>query len=317
MSVILEARDNLRERPSRARTLRIGLVNNMPDAALEGTERQFTALLSAASSDPSVTLIPYYLSEVRRGDGGRRYVEEHYFSVSDLWDAQVDALIITGAEPQTKSPRDEAYWSPLIEVLAWAQACDKPVVLSCLAAHIGVLHFDGISRVPLSDKRFGVFWHDVVSRSPLTKDVPQRLSMPHSRWNDLPADVLIKRGYQILAHSPVAGVGCFTKAGNRPWLFFQGHPEYEEDSLLKEYIRDVKRFLRREHPAYPHVPDNYFGDEITARLNRFQERALTCREEAILSEFPLKERLPTPINTWRKSGARIYRNWLRQLAEAL
>ena len=298
------------------RTLRIGLVNNMPDSALEGTEHQFTALLVAAGSDPSVTLIPYYLPEVRRGDCGQHYVEEHYFSVAELWDAELDALILTGAEPQTKSLCEEAYWSRLTEVLDWAQTSKKAVVLSCLAAQVGVLYFDGIKREPLKDKRFGVFEHDVVSRSPLTRDVPRRLSMPHSRWNDLPADALVAGGYQILTQSPEAGVDCFTKAGNRPWLFFQGHPEYEEDTLLKEYIRDVKRFLKGEREAYPNLPANYFGAEISADLSRFQERALTCREEAILADFPLKERLLKPINTWRKSGARIYRNWLRHLAEA-
>ncbi len=98
-------------------------------------------------------------------------------------------------------------------------------------------------------------------------------------------------------------------------MFFQGHPEYEEDTLLKEYIRDVRRFLKGEREAYPNLPANYFGAKISADLSQFQERALTCREESILADFPLKERLLKPINTWRKSGARIYRNWLRHLAE--
>jgi len=288
----------------------------MPDSALEGTERQFTALLTATGSDPSVSLIPYFLPEVRRGDCGRRYVEEHYFSVSELWDAELDALIVTGAEPLTKSLCDETYWSRLTELLVWAQTSKKAVVLSCLAAQVGVLYFDGIEREPLPDKRFGVFWHDVITGSPLTRDVPRRLSMPHSRWNDLSADALIAGGYQILTQSPEAGVDCFTKAGNRPWLFFQGHPEYEEDTLLKEYIRDVKRFLKGERETYPHLPENYFGAEISASLSRFRERALTCRDEAILPDFPLHDRILKPINTWRKSGARIYRNWILNLAEA-
>jgi homoserine O-succinyltransferase len=288
----------------------------MPDSALEGTERQFTALLTAAGSDPSVTLIPYYLPEVRRGDWGRRYVEERYFSVAELWDAELDALILTGAEPQTKSLCEEAYWSRLTEVLVWAQTSEKAVVLSCLAAHVGVLYFDGIKREPLKDKRFGVFEHDVISRSPLTRDMPRRLSMPHSRWNDLPADALVAGGYQILTQSPEAGVDCFTKAINRPWLFFQGHPEYEGDTLLKEYVRDVKRFLKRDRETYPNPPHNYFAAGINARLARFHERAVSCREEATMADFPLIGRVLRPINTWRESGATIYRNWLSYIAEA-
>ena len=253
---------------------------------------------------------------MRRGDDGRRYVEERYFSVAELWDAEVDAVIVTGAEPLTQSLCEEAYWSRLIEVLVWAQTSKKAVVLSCLAAQVGVLYFDGIKREPLKDKRFGVFEHDVISRSPLTRDVPRRLTMPHSRWNELPADALLAGGYQILTQSPEAGVDCFTKAGNRPWLFFQGHPEYEEDTLLKEYIRDVKRFLKREREAYPHLPANYFGAEISSRLRRFQERALICRDEIILADFPLAGKVLRPVNTWRQSGAMIYRNWLRYLADA-
>jgi len=288
----------------------------MPDSALECTERQFTALLATAGSDRSVTLIPYALPEVRRSDWGRRYVEERYFSVAELWDAELDALIVTGAEPQTKLLRDEAYWSRLTEVLDWAQAGEKPVILSCLAAQVAVLHFDGITREPLNDKRFGVFGHEVVSRSPLTRDVAQQFRMPHSRWNDLPVNALAAGGYQILTQSREAGVDCFVKARNRLWLFFQGHPEYEGDSLLKEYVRDVHRFLKRERESYPCFPINYFAPEINARLTRFGERALACREEAIMADFPLTGQVLSPINTWRESGATIYRNWLSYLAEA-
>jgi homoserine O-succinyltransferase len=316
MPVILRSRDYHYQRPLPARTLRIGLVNNMPDSALESTERQFTALLATAGSDRLVTLIPYALPEVRRDERGQRYVEERYFSVAELWDAELDALIITGAEPQMKSLRDEAYWSRLTEVLAWAQACEKPVILSCLAAQVAVLHFDGITREPLNTKRFGVFGHEVTSRSPLTRDVPQRLRMPHSRWNDLPAGALAAGGYQILTRSREAGVDCFVKAQNRLWLFFQGHPEYEGDSLLKEYVRDVRRFLRLERETYPPLPNDYFTPEINAGLVRFHERALACRDETIMSHFPLTGHVLSPINTWRESGAMIYRNWLSYLAEA-
>jgi homoserine O-succinyltransferase len=314
--VILASRNNRYATPLPVRTLRIGLVNNMSDSALEGTERQFTALLTAAGSDPSVTLIPYYLPEVRRSDCGRRHVEERYFNVAELWDAELDALIITGAEPQMKSLRDETYWSRLIEVLAWAQEREKPVILSCLAAQVAALHFDGITREPLNTKCFGVFGHEVVSRSPLTRDVPHRLRMPHSRWNDLPVEALTAGGYQILTQSQEAGVDCFVKARNRLWLFFQGHPEYEADSLLKEYIRDVKRFLRRERETYPPLPNDYFAPEINARLDQFHERALACREQTIMFDFPLTRHVLRPINTWRESGAMIYRNWLSYLAEA-
>src|SRR2546429_6417390 len=41
-------------------------------------------------------------------------------------------------------------------------------------------------------------------------------------------------------------VDMFVKELNSLFVFFQGHPEYEATTLLLEYRRDIKRFLRRE-----------------------------------------------------------------------
>src|SRR5437762_12296705 len=49
----------------------IGLINNMPDAALNATERQFEALLGTTAGDVAVSLTLYTLPEVPRTDFGR------------------------------------------------------------------------------------------------------------------------------------------------------------------------------------------------------------------------------------------------------
>ena len=64
--------------------LDIGLVNNMPDAALKATERQFLALLRAAADDITVRLTLYTLPEVPRTDFGRDQVSR-YSDFRDLW----------------------------------------------------------------------------------------------------------------------------------------------------------------------------------------------------------------------------------------
>ena len=46
--------------------LDVGLINNMPDAALESTERQFIELLNAAASNVAVRLKLYSSPEVPR-----------------------------------------------------------------------------------------------------------------------------------------------------------------------------------------------------------------------------------------------------------
>jgi homoserine O-succinyltransferase/O-acetyltransferase len=288
----------------------------MPDTALQGVERQFMALLAATGSDHSVIVIPFAFPEILRNDWGRKYVEEHYFDIGELWESDLDALIVTGAEPRTQSLRNETYWPRLAEVLDWAHEREKSLVLSCLAAHAAVLHLDGIPREPLSDKRFGVYGHEVVGGPLFTWDMTPRLKIPHSRWNDLPAGALAAAGYQILTQSPEAGVDCFVKSQSRLWLFFQGHPEYESDSLLKEYHRDVRRFLTRERETYPGLPNDYFTPKIADLLAKFRERAIASRDEALMVDFPLVHAISAPVNTWRQSAAAIYRNWLDYLVEA-
>ena len=67
-------------------------------------------------------------------------------------------------------------------------------------------------------------------------------------------------GYQVLTRSPEIGVDLFIKPGPAPALFFQGHPEYAAETLLREYLRDVGRFLRGEQELHPAPPSGYFDD---------------------------------------------------------
>src|SRR5580704_14299152 len=78
--------------------IEIGIINNMPDGALQSTERQFLALLDSASQDVAVRVTFYGLSDVPRSETGRRHLNRFYSGVEDLWDPQLDALIVTGNE---------------------------------------------------------------------------------------------------------------------------------------------------------------------------------------------------------------------------
>jgi homoserine O-succinyltransferase len=224
----------------------IGLINNMPDAALDATERQFRALLTAAAADGiAVHLTLYTLPEVPRTDFGRRQVSR-YSPIDELWDRRHDALIVTGTEPRAADLKDEPFWGTLTRVLEWAELHTYSTILSCLAAHAGILKFDGIVRRPLGDKRFGVFECVRVSDHPLTATAPRRLQMPQSRWNEIPEEALLACGYRVLTRSQDAGVDAFVKQGKSLFVFFQGHPEYEAITLLLEYRRDIGRYLRGE-----------------------------------------------------------------------
>jgi len=290
--------------------LDIGLVNNMPDAALNATERQFLALLRAAAGDIAVHLTLYTLPEVPRTDFGRQQVSG-YSDISELWDSHLDGLIVTGAEPRAADLEDEPYWESLTRVLEWAERHTHSTILSCLAAHAGILHIDGIVRRPLGDKRFGVFECERVSDHPLTAAAPGRLKMPQSRWNEIPEEALLACGYRVLTRSDEAGVDSFVKQRKSLFVFFQGHPEYEAVTLLLEYRRDIGRFLRRERETYPPMPHGYFDEETVAALTGLQERALVDRREELLAEFPTAMAAGKVTNTWRSTAESLYRNWLR------
>src|SRR5215472_18145165 len=135
----------------------IGLINNMPDAALEATERQFLTLLDAAADGILVRLSLYALPDVPRNDWGRQRIKRFYSGPESLWSAQLDGLIVTGREPRTANLKDEPYWESLTKVLDWADENTHSTVWSCLAAHAALLHMDGIARRKSEQKRCGIF----------------------------------------------------------------------------------------------------------------------------------------------------------------
>src|SRR5204862_242296 len=210
----------------------LGLVNHMPDAGLQATDRQFVALRGAAADGLTVRVTPYALPDIPRTDWGRAYVTRFYSPIEDLWDSHLDGLIVTGTEPRSPNLREEPYWASLTRVLEWAEHNTHSAVWSCLATHAALLHLDGIDRRPLGEKRFGIFECDRVSDHPLTADAPARLRMPHSRWNDIPEDALTSCVYRVLTRSDAAGVDAFVKQRKSLFVFFQGHPEYEAHTLM-------------------------------------------------------------------------------------
>jgi homoserine O-succinyltransferase len=286
----------------------------MPDAALEDTEMQFMELLAAAAEDVPVRLSLFSLPRVPRGERGLQHLNDFYFGINDLWDRHFDAAIVTGTEPRQPDLRQEPYWSAMADVLDWAERNTLSTILSCLAAHAGVLHSDGILRQPLPDKQFGVFQSTPVCDHELTLHAARPLHFPHSRWNEVREDALTAGGYSVLTKSAQAGVDLFAKQKRKSlFVHLQGHPEYGSHTLLKEYRRDIKRFLRKERGTYPTMPHGYFDAPATKLLAEFQQAALARPREEQMVFFPEKMIVGALQNTWQSSARCIYRNWLRHL----
>lgn len=292
--------------------LQLALINNMPDAALEDTELQFFDLLDAASGDVPIVIRLYSLTGVPRAERGERHLNSFYFPFDDLWQNQLDGLIITGTEPHHPNLRDEPYWDLLTRVFDWAERNTTSTILSCLAAHASVLHRDGIKRCPLPDKKFGVFEAAISGNHALMTHATGTVRFPHSRWNEVRENDLVAAGYSVLSHSVEAGVDVFVRQReNSLFVHFQGHPEYGA-TLLKEYRRDIRRYLNGERETFPIFPHGYFDDRAAEILNEYRARAMADRREEMIDRFPDALTLQ---HTWLQSAIGIYKNWLQYITE--
>jgi homoserine O-succinyltransferase len=288
----------------------IGLVNNMPDAALSSTETQFEGLLGAASGNEAVRLRLTSLPELPRSSEALEHIRRSYWPLEELLAAPIDALIVTGTEPRAPVLREEPYWQSFVGLLSFAREHTVASIWSCLAAHAVALELDGIERRKLPEKRCGVYQHHILAGHGLLAGVSQPLPMPHSRWNDLPPAALRAAGYTLLSWSEESGADAFVREERSLLLFFQGHPEYEETTLLKEYRRDVGRYLNGQQPHYPTLPRGYLSAEAIALLQGFREQALAKRSATLLESFPFAQVAAGLENSWRASSVALYRNWL-------
>lgn len=294
--------------------LKIGLINNMSDAALQATERQFKALLSAAAGTSIVDLRYFSLQSVKRSWAAQSRIERFYTKLVDLDRLPLDGIIVTGAEPNAEFLAEEPYWQELIELVDWAKANTRSTIWSCLAAHAAALHLDGVERHRLPQKCSGLFDCSKMADHWLTRDVGSSLRVAHSRLNELKCTDLVARGYQVLTQSPEAGADIFVKQLRSHFIFFQGHPEYDPMSLQREYRRDVGRYLARQRDTYPAIPSGYFDAETEYKLASFENRARIERDPALILELP---RLILRQDVATGSAVRlIFRNWLQYLAEA-
>jgi homoserine O-succinyltransferase len=301
--------------------IHIGLINNMSGSAMDLTERQFRTLLQEAAGGTAVHLSLFALPGVPRPREDADHIENGYGNIERLWAGRLDGIIVTGAEPLTSNLTEEPLWTGLKTLLEWAEHNTYSSIWSCLAAHAAVLHLDGIQRRPLNGKLVGVFeCAKVAGNSPLawlTAGTPARFCMPHSRWNGVAETAVTTYGYQVLTRSSETGVDAFAKFRRSLFVLFQGHPEYDADTLLLEYRRDIRRFLRRERSAYPLMPKGCFTEEQAAVFGILRERALSYgaadHSDLLLEDFPLE---PVKMkNHWRSAAVGIYRNWLRYLSE--
>jgi homoserine O-succinyltransferase len=292
-------------------SVHVGLVNNMPDAAMRATEIQFARLLKEAAGALDVRLRLFSMRSIPRSEETRSRMAGFYDDASFLQAAHVDALIVTGAQPSTMDLRDEPYWAELAHLIDWAEVGTVSTLFSCLGAHAAVLQLDGITRRALPKKLSGIYQSMRVEDDPLFFGTGISVPVPHSRRNDIAESDLMARGYRVLSRLDNGQADIFTREppGHSRFIFFQGHPEYDLGTLSREYLRDMGRFLRGESDERPAIPENYFDRATEARLLEAEGRAdsdLALYTEIVTDALPLK--------AWRANTVKLFANWLTLIA---
>ena len=294
------------------RELHIGLLNMMPDAAIEATERQFLRLIGESNPIAQFYVHPFSLDELGRGKKARAYIDEYYETVDQVREQGLDALIITGANVTHSELSQEEFWEPLIEVASWAQEEVTSTMCSCLATHALLEYRYGQKRVVQPRKKWGVFEHVVVDRQhPLVSSANTRFDVPHSRWNTIYPEQYDAAGLRTLVTGDDGCIHLATSPDGIRTVYLQGHPEYDSVSLLKEYKRDAMAFLFDEVNEHPPFPSNYLGRFEEAVLSEFRLRAQNAlKQGSQIADFPENLILKSLDNTWHDTGSAIVGKWI-------
>jgi homoserine O-succinyltransferase len=294
--------------------LQIALVNNMPDQAIDATKAQFVKLLRAGAGKVPFRLRCYTLSNVPRGETARQTIARSHEDIEALYARRADALIVTGSEPRADKLESEPYWDDFARLVDWARVHTISTLWSCLAAHGAVLRLDGVKRRRAREKITGVFACEVDANDWATRGAADSILVPHSRYNGLSRSALVERGYRISSWSRDVEVDCFWRREPSLFLFTQGHPEYNADTLAREFRRDALRFLNGESDCFPSPPRNYFSNEAQGALD-------ALRLSADFFDRPRLARMlgqiignDAPAPTWANDAERLYRNWLELVA---
>ena len=97
---------------------------------------------------------------------------------------------------------------------------------------------------------------------------------------------------------------------------FQGHLEYKADSLLREFLRDITRYLENQSDIFPEAPCGMFGDGVLRRFHDLKAAAAVCKSPRLLAMAPVSQARAELVNAWWTPAVSVYRRWLMWIAEA-
>lgn len=234
------------------RPLKILILNLMPNKI--ETETQLLRCLSNTPLQIEVTLMQTSTHEAK--NTAPEHLLNFYTTFDKIKDQRFDGLIITGA-PVEQMPYEEVeYWEELGEIMDWSKENVFSTLHICWGAQAGLYHHYGINKQILPKKLSGVFKVDILTeKSRLFHGMDDYLYVPQSRHTAVDRKQVANHPkLRIMSESKEVGIHLVGDKEGRQF-FVMGHHEYDRDTLLKEYQRDISRGLS------PEVPKHYFPDD--------------------------------------------------------
>ncbi len=206
------------------------------------------------------------------------HMESFYTTFDQVKDRKYDGMIITGAPLDYVRFEDVTYWKELCTIMEWGKTHVHCTLHLCWGAYAGLYYLYGLDRYDMETKLSGVYAHRVLKKkSPLFRGFDDIFYAPQSRAMGITAEKIASvPELELMAVSDEAGV-TIVKTTDSRHFFVTCHPEYDADTLSKEYFRDLDKGMN------PAVPANYFPDDNP--------------------ENP-------PVVNWRSTGQLLYSNWL-------
>ncbi len=256
------------------RPLKILILNLMPKKI--ETETQLSRLLGNSPLQVEIELIHTRSHESK--NTSQAHMLSFYKVFDDVKNETFDGMIITGAPVELMEFEEVEYFDELCEIMEWSKTHVWSTFHICWGAQAGLYYHYGIKKYKLDKKLFGVFKHRAdYKRAILLRGFDDEFYVPHSRHTTIRREDVEKiPELKILASSDEAGLYAVMTSQGRQ-IFITGHSEYDGDTLMHEYLRDVT--LGRDID----VPKNYFPDDD-----------------------PTKE----PVVNWRSHANLLYSNWL-------
>ncbi|MDD3181536.1 MAG: homoserine O-succinyltransferase [Alphaproteobacteria bacterium] len=279
------------------RPMEIAILNLMADK--QTTERQLAQWLGNTPLQVQLTFVATdsYINKIRGGHSSKNTAPEHiqkfYHAFGEIKDRKFDGLIVTGVNALKDRVEEELIWGEVCELLEWSRTNVLSTLFLCWGAKAALKYFYDIDSLKGNRKTFGLFEHRLVSdKTGVLFGFPDAFSVPVSRWKSPCRDDIQKvKALEIIADSIESGPNMLAESrtfddGESFYprrLYVLNHPEYETDTLHREYLRD-----RAKDPLTA-LPEHY---------------------------YPENDPVNPPLNSWRYSAI-LYTNWIKCIYAAV